>query len=149
MKGTGCTPNLCSITSVPIPNPFRLCLCAESCDSLALLFSPEPILGQVSFPYRIWTSRPCPGLWQFPWGTELWFVAVYSCFAGKSWRVLWGFLFSQIFLKFMKFSPRVRPVWHLSKSFSQVLFTQPGTLMGRQPGTLHWCLASCQTQSEK
>lgn len=52
MKGTGCTPNLtgCSNTSVPIPSPFRLCLCAQSCDSLALLFSPGPILGQETNP---------------------------------------------------------------------------------------------------
>lgn len=41
---------------------LRLCLCAESCDSLALLFSPRPNQGWISFLCKIRTSQPCPGL---------------------------------------------------------------------------------------
>lgn len=148
MKGTGCTPNLCSFPSVPIPSSDSASV--QKVVILWLFCFPQS-LTRDEFPFSA-KSEPvslAQDYWQFLWGTQLWLVAVYSCFESKSWYVLWGFLFSQIFLKFMKFSPWVRPVWHLSKSFLEVLCPQRGTLMGRQPGTLQWHLAFCWTQSEK
>lgn len=69
---------------------------------------------------------------------ELWHLAAYSYFAGKSRLMAVGFLpLSDIQL--VKFGPRERhvlmPVWHSSKSFLPVLHPQPGTCVGREPWT--------------